>query len=228
MSIFGTPQTSLKNAFASGGGSVSSDPINTAIGDLLVACVFGSGLTGASIGVTDTAGNLFAPRTLTVDGSSGQGFQFFWCIATHASASNVVTGAFSAGFIDALGVLDFPISGGTPSFDTDTAFGANVSVTNLVSPNFNIGGADELIIAAESDSGSEPTITAGTGYTLVSAASLSFARQNMVWGLFSGPTSGVAASLIASSAFSCDVAAIAFNSGGGGGAAAQPVVCVMQ
>lgn len=232
MSIFGSPTTSFVNVFSSGAGTLDSAALNTSIGDLLAACVFGSSLVlGTTISITDTAGNTYTARALQYDTTTNMGFKWFYCVATAAHASNVVHASFSAGFIVALGVCKFPITGGTPVFDVDTSPPqSNTSGTNpAVSPTFNPTGTDELILATLSDGGSEPTFTAGTGYTLVSSAGLSFARERMEYGVFASPGSGVHASFpFTGGGVANAVTAIAFKNSAGGGAAARPVVCIMQ
>lgn len=232
MSIFGTPATSLKNVFG-GSGTVSSDAINTSVGDLIIACFFGStsGGTPAVSPFGDTAGNTYHAETLQLDGSSAQFSQWFWTIATNASASNVLSGGYVNGFVVAIGVLDIPLSGGTPTRDTLTAMLVNSTTTTPASPSFNTTGTDEFIAAVEADAGSEPTITAGTGYTLVNPSGLTFPRANMEYGQFSsGPSLGITAGFNGSSAFSCSISAIAFKAGGGPPppSSGAPVVVIMQ
>jgi len=231
MSIFGSPATSFTSVFSGGAGTLASSALNTAIGDFIVACVFGSGLTGGTtISLADLAGNTYTARPFLPDAGGGQGFRWFYCIATAAHASNVITATFSAGTVVALGICKFPITGGTPAFDVDTGIQLNTNVTNpAVSPAFNATGADEVILAVLADGGTEPTFTAGTGYTLVNSSGLSFPRQRMEYGVFASPGSGVSASFpFTGSGVANSVTAIAFKAAGGGGAAAAPVVCIMQ
>jgi hypothetical protein len=228
MSIFGSPFTDFTSVFSSGPGTLQqSAAMNTAIGDFIVVCVFGSALVpGTTITLADLAGNTYTARALQYESSGGQGFKWFYCIAAHAHATNKITATFSAGFIVAMAVAKFPITAGTPVFDVESTIQNNSNVTNpAISPSISPTGADEIILATLADGGSEPTFTAGSGYTLVSSAGLAFPRQRFEYGIFVSPGAGSASFPFTGSGVTNDMMAIAFKaSGGGGGGGGKSIV----
>jgi hypothetical protein len=187
-----------------------ASPFYTAVGDLIVACLFGQGTGGSTTTVADTAGNTYTALPQQNDAVSGQAFQWFYSIAAHAAPSNTVTAAFTAGFITAFLAMGFPVSS-VPVFDTSTAARTNDSFVK--SPSFAVFGIDELIIAAESDvyGTTETAFTAGAGYTLLPVSGLAYAHNQVQYGVFSSPSSPTASAFTAPGMGAGAVAAVAFR-----------------
>jgi hypothetical protein len=207
--IFGPPASSFTNVYRTAGTMVAN-PFYTAVGDLIVACLFGQGTGTSTTTVADSAGNTYTACPLQNDAVSGQGFQWFYTTAANASPSNTVTATFSTGFITAFLAMGFPISG-VPLFDTSTAARTNDSLVE--SPAFNTTGIDELVIAAESDvyGGTEVAFTAGTGYTLLGTSGLNYAHNQVQYGTFGGPSTGIASAFTAPGMTAGAVSAIVFK-----------------
>src|SRR5271156_3195408 len=177
MSIFGTPVTTLSDGFNGGPGTITG-VANTSLGDLIAVCFYGRGFISSVVSCADSAGNTYVAAPPQTENVNNGGFFWFYCLAaTRASATNTITVTFSIGFVNALFIADVPLSGAC-AFDTITLPLFNSTAQPLFSPPFNTESADELIFALETDSGGAPAITAGTGYTLTSAAGLAFQRDN--------------------------------------------------
>src|SRR6266576_228690 len=185
MSIFGTPQVKFKDTV----GTSVNTTFNTALGDLIVVGCCGFTITAS---VSDSAGNSYTAQTLRTGGS--RRMQWFWTIATHASATNTVTATFNSnGGVANAAFWDFQTSG-TPSFDTDTDSHQNTS-SPVASPSFNTAAGDELILALCGQDSGYSDFVAGSGYTLGPLQSdLSFNRAAAEYGIFSnGPSTSITA-----------------------------------
>ena len=216
MSVFGTPTFGSGSA-AGPIASVSASPVATVSGDLIVVAV--EWTTAAdTTAVTDTAGNTYS--ALTLQNVSSETLQMFYVIGATANASNVVKATFTpgSGAFTAIGVWDFPISGGTVTFDTQ-AGNATTSVTTLATSSFNTAGADELVVVAASANGNNngAAYTPGSGYTLDGFSGIAIGGQHR---LFTSAQTGITASMSWSSSGNARIVAGAFkgtaSSGGTG------------
>lgn len=167
MSIFGTPATGSGGFAGSSNTVVNASAVNTASEDMIV-CLFIGSNGGAITSVTDTAGNTYTVSA-SLDGGSAGFVYYAYVLSAIANATNVVRVQFTSSqttFASSF-VWDFPISGGTPSFDT-SAFGHGTSTTPTTG-NFNTAGSDEVVVVLAGNDVSGFTYTQGTGYTLDSA-----------------------------------------------------------
>jgi hypothetical protein len=227
MSIFGTPQVKFKDVNSA---AVLSTTFNTALGDLIVVGVF---TFIGTTSVADSAGNTYVARPKRgPDPASARQLQWFYCLgATHASATNLITVTCSGSSgIMVAAFWDFPISGGTPAFDTDTDYHEDTA-SPVASPAFNTTGTDELILVMNGNSSNYSDQVAGAGFTLGPLTSdLSFHRAAAEYGIFSsGPSTGITAGFTyPDTAAITDTFAICFKPSSGGGGTASPVVSIMQ
>jgi len=168
MSIFGSPATA-------GGGARSTSPVttgstlNTALGDLLIVGV-GWSDAGTCTGVSDTAGNSFSTSGQQSN-AEGTLFQWFYCLgATHASATNT----FSAAFSDATNnntiifVWDVPLTGAA-LFDVAAPYDGSPDHTTAV---YSTTGSDEFVAVEAYDQFGSGGYTAqvSPAYTLDSSS----------------------------------------------------------
>jgi hypothetical protein len=212
-SIFGTPAMGGTGAFTAT--SAASPAFNTQVGDLLIACAIGQFTSWGSAdpSVSDTAGNTWTP--LTTRGSAGATqLKWFYSIATHANAANVITlvengtGTGSAIFYGYF--FDFPMSA-TPVYDLDTDLGT-ISTTPASSPAFSPSGVDELILALASDTSRGSTYTAGSGYTLATTIGGSFPLAiGVEYGKFVSPGSGIHATISYTGGTQNSISVLAFH-----------------
>src|SRR5271170_4389737 len=127
MSIFGSPATDFSQSFNNA--SPNSNAINTSVGDLIIVCALGQGIAISPAACTDSAGNgTYTALTAYYDATTSAVVQWFYIVATAASASNVITVNYSSNHpsLAGLAVWDVPCTG-APSFDVSTALGDNTA-----------------------------------------------------------------------------------------------------
>lgn len=118
--------------------SLATPSYNQGAGDALIVRVKWEGTATQPTGVTDTAGNTFTARSVTVNGTSG--VAIYDCLATSANASNVITVTWPSAIASyvLLAPIRFTITGSATYVDKPST-GLTGTGTSVVSGSFTAG-----------------------------------------------------------------------------------------
>lgn len=148
MSIFGNPTTGNGGWAGSLHTVLALSPVTTVLGDLISILFIGAS-GGLITSVLDSAGNNFTVSADLGGANAGHVYYAYCLAATHASASNIITITFTSSQNFASGFAwDYPLTGGTASFDTDLAAGAFADGTSTTptSASFSTTGTTDEIV----------------------------------------------------------------------------------
>lgn len=220
-----------------GGGSLNQLTLPSAVGagNLLIIGISCDSVGGAPVtDVTDSLGNTWTQMPDggpdTFDAADDQSFSWWYATGVAAGATTVTLvsadlesqTAVLAEFHSTVGTLTRDTSDSTPAVAASTT-GADAAASDAIVP----AASGELIVAVYNDgAGNTPTVTAGTGYTLVAAepGTSGITGATAMAYKIGGSGSTVATFTVNQTGNNYAVFIAAFTDSGGGGGSTHTVV----